>query len=506
MTGMSAFIATTRSGKVSGAEIADGVVAWSGIPYAAPPLGELRLRAPEPAADWSGVREATSYGAPSLQTPLPEIPGAAAAGFGAAPPEMPEPSEDCLFLNVVAPAGAANLPVLVWIHGGGYQTGNGTQGPGDGAVFARAHDVVVVTFNYRLGALGFLAVDGEPHSGAFGLHDQIAALRWVRENIAGFGGDPGRVTVYGVSAGAKSVANLLASPLAKGLIHRAASSSGGGDHVATPAQAAAVAARFFRELGTGPENVRRVGADEILAAQNAIGSGMSGTWVWRPAIDGSALTVRPVDAVAAGSAAGIPLLAQTCVNECFIYQLMVPDAAEQAERVLEEYFGESGRDEMLTAYKAARPDLADDPIRLGVEIMTDERYVIPTTRLVDAQSAHAPVWRSRYDVPLTGLPTSIVPGGVLPAVHGTDGAPIWNGGEGVAALLHQAWGNFVNHGVPGAAGLPDWPGYDVPRRATLIFDEPEPRLAEDPKGAQRAAWEGRDWPSGTWWRFDGVTP
>jgi len=500
---MSTFIAATGAGKVGGAEIADGVVAWLGIPYAAAPVGELRLRAPEPAVAWSGMRAATSYGAPAMQAQL-DFAAGASAGLGGAPLEMPEPSEDCLFLNVIAPAGAADRPVMVWLHGGGYQMGNATTSAGDGAAFARDHDVVVVTINYRLGALGFLAVDGEAHSGAFGLHDQIAALRWVRENIAEFGGDPNRVTVYGISAGAKSVANLLASPLAKGLFHQAASSSGGGDHVATPAQAADIAARFFGRLGTGPENIRRVGAEEILAAQNAVGSGMSSTWIWRPTIDGKALTTRPLDAIAAGSAAGIPLLAQTCVNECFLYELMAPGAGQQAGRVLREYFGEAGRDEVLAAYAAARPELADDPVRLGVEIMTDERYGIPTTRLADAQSAHAPVWRSRYDVPLTGLPTSIAPGGVLPAMHGTDGAPIWNGGEdgSVASLIHRAWGEFVAKGNPGARELPDWPGYNVSRRATLIFDDPKPRLADDPNGAQRAAWDGREWPSGTWWSLD----
>ena len=506
---MGAYIAATRAGKVSGAEIADGVVGWSGIPYAAAPVGELRLRAPEPVVAWGGVREATSYGAPALQAAL-EFGGASAAvGLGGVPLEIPEPSEDCLYLNVVAPAGATKLPVLVWIHGGGYQVGNATTTAGDGAAFARTHGVVVVSINYRLGALGFLAVHGEAHSGAFGLHDQIAALRWVRENIAEFGGDPDLVTVYGISAGAKSVANLLASPLTKGLIHRAASSSGGADHVATPAQAAAVAELFFGALGTGPENVRRVDATEILAAQNAIGGGggMRATWLWRPAIDGRALTVHPLAAIAGGSAAGIPLLAQTCVNECFLYQLMAPDAADQAGRVLLEYFGESGRDEVLAAYTAARPELAEDPIRLGVEVMTDERYVVPTTRLADAQSAHAPVWRSRYDVPLTGLPPSIAPGGVIPAMHGTDGGPVWNGGEGVAALMHRAWGNFVHSGVPSAEGLvdgpkdepADWPGYEPSHRTTLIFDDPEPRIVEDPNGAQRAAWDGREWPSGTWW-------
>lgn len=220
--------------------------------------------------------------------------------------ELPPPSEDCLRLNVTAPAGASASPVLLWVHGGGYQSGSGTDMAGDGAEFARDHGLVVVTFNYRLGALGHLAVAGEEHSGAHGLHDQIAALAWVRENIAGFGGDPDRITLYGMSAGAKAVANLLASPLTMGMIHRAASSSGGADHVATPAQAAGVARRFLRELGTTPDRVRAVPAADLLAAQTAIGSGLRTTWVWRPAIDGLALTTHPLRAIAAGAAAGVP--------------------------------------------------------------------------------------------------------------------------------------------------------------------------------------------------------
>ncbi len=498
---MGGHIAATSAGKVGGAEIADGVIAWRGIPYAAPPVGRLRLRAPEPAEPWSGLREATAYGAPSLQ---PSEFGGSTGAPGSVPEQLPEPSEDCLYLNVVAPAGATNRPVLVWIHGGGYRTGNATKMAGNGAAFARDHDVVVVSITNRLGALGFLAVPGEEHSGAFGLHDQIAALRWVRENIAAFGGDPGRVTVFGVSAGAKSVANLLASPLTRGLIHQAGSASGGADHVATPAQAAAVAARFLRTLGAGPQDLRRVGAEEILAAQKAMVDGPRATWLWRPAIDGRALTQRPLTAIAAGAAAGIALLAETCVNECSLYQLLTLDAADQAGRVLEDYFGATGREQILSDYAAARPELADDPVRLGVEVMTDERFVVPSTRLADAQSAHAPVWRSRYDVPLTGLPASIAPGGVLPAFHGADGEPIWQGGEGVAGLLHQAWGNFVNTGVPSAEGLAHWPEYDASRRPTMIFDEPEPRLAENPNGAQLAAWDGREWLSGTWWGFKGI--
>ncbi|MGH3171523.1 MAG: carboxylesterase/lipase family protein [Trebonia sp.] len=496
---MQTVMADTRQGKVRGIEVADGIIGWRGIPYAAPPVGPLRLRPPRPAEPWSGVRDGAAY-----RSPAPQVQLDAASLFGAVAlgPKLPPPSEDCLFLNVTAPAGAEKRPVLVWIHGGGYQSGSGTDMAGDGAVFARDHGLVVVTFNYRLGALGFLAVPGETPTGALGLHDQVAALRWVRENISAFGGDPEQVTVYGLSAGAKSVACLLASPIAKGLFARAASSSGG-EYVASPAQAGAVARRFFRVLGTGPERVRDVGADDIIAAQAAVGDHTRATWVWRPMIDGVVLTERPADAVASGAAAGIPLLAQHCVEECALFQSSAPGAAEQADRVLEGYFGAAGRDEMLTAYATARPDLAADPVRLRTEIMTDERYAIPTTRLADAQSAHAPVWRSRYDGPMTGLPPADFPGGMAPSFHGSDGLAIWRGRTGLGRLMHDTWGAFAVTGVPATVG--SWPRYTTGDRATMIFHADGPRAVADPNGRQRAAWDGRDWQPGTWWELDGPT-
>src|SRR6201996_74948 len=232
-------VAETAYGKLRGTEIADGVLAWRGVPYAAPPVGELRLRPPAPPPAWGGVRDALAHGDRPLH-PAPE----------AAPPEpLPPVAEDCLYLNVTAPAaalspGSARRPVLLWIHGGGFEMGHGADLAGDGAAFAGSHGLVVVTFNYRLGALGFLDVPGENPTGALGLHDQVAALRSPRENIAAFGGDPEQITVYGLSAGGKAVTNLLASPLTKGLIGRAAQSSGG-DHVKSPEQARDLAGRFF---------------------------------------------------------------------------------------------------------------------------------------------------------------------------------------------------------------------------------------------------------------------
>ena len=210
-------VAETTGGRVRGAEADDKILIWRGIPYAAPPVGPLRWRLPQRPRPWSGVRDATGWGAPSLQ---PAMPASALAGAPLSPP-APPPAEDCLFVNVTAPADARERPVLVWLHGGGYQIGSGPDTAGAGIAFARTHGIVVVTFNYRLGALGYLSLDGEEHTGAYGLHDQIALLGWVRDNIAAFGGDPRQITIYGVSAGAKSVGNLMASPLARGLFHRA---------------------------------------------------------------------------------------------------------------------------------------------------------------------------------------------------------------------------------------------------------------------------------------------
>ena len=479
-------VAQTTYGKVRGTEIADGIYGWRGIPYAQPPVGELRLRPPQPPQPWAGVRDATEYGLRSLQ-----------------PPErFPEPGppfgEDCLYLNVTAPAGAADNPVLFWVHGGGYETGTGTDMAGDGAAFASSHGVVVVTFNYRLGALGFLDVEGEQPTGALGLHDQIAALWWTFQNIAAFGGDPMRITVYGLSAGGKTVTNLLASPRTRGIVRRAASSSGG-DHIKSQGQARALAARFFRELGTGPDGVRAVPAADILAAQMAIATPPHSSWIWRPSVDGAALTSHPLTAISAGVAAGIPLLAQTCAHECAYYQLLAPDAAEQADRVLTEYFGERGRDTLLAAYTAANPGLGDTALRVAV--MSAERYLVRVGRLADAQSRHAPVYRSRYDGPYTGMPAEpeyaewaqLAP--LLDGAHGADGDAIFQGGDGLSGQLHDAWGAFVTTGDPG------WARYTVEKRNAMIFDPAGPHVAADPFAGVRQAWDELDWQPGPWWRF-----
>jgi para-nitrobenzyl esterase len=488
-------VADTAYGKVRGTEIADGVLAWRGIPYAAPPVGGLRLRPPAPPVPWAGIRDAVEYGRRSLQ-PDPAI-----------APRVPLPpaDEDCLYLNVTAPAGAVpggtgGRPVLLWIHGGGFEMGHGPDQAGDGAAFARSHGLVVVTFNYRLGALGFLDVPGEDPTGAFGLHDQIAALRWTRENIAAFGGDPEQITVYGLSAGGKSVTNLLASPLARGLFRRAAESSGG-DHVKSPGQARALTERFFAVLGTTPERVRAVPAADILAAQRAVAAAPQSTWLWRASVDGTALTAAPLTAIAAGAGAGVPLLLQTCARETALYQLTDPRAAAQADRVLAGYFGQERAAEMISSYAAAYPELDETMLR-GVTVMTDERYVVRTDRLAAAHAKHAPVWRSRYDGPYTGMdddPDFAPYAHLLDGGHGSDGVGIWQGGDGLSAALHESWAAFTMSGSPG------WARYEAGEPSAMVFAADGPRLTADPFAHAREAWAGLDWQPGTWWQVDGVS-
>jgi para-nitrobenzyl esterase len=277
-------VASTAQGRVRG-QVLDDLLVWRGIPDARVPAGELRFRAPQPPDAWPHIRPATEAGPVAWQSE--------AVNPFTGQPVVQHRDEDCLVVNVTVPAAPspdpAGYPVLVWVHGGGYVQGAGAGDlVGDGGVLA-THGLAVVTFNYRLGALGFLQLSdvtgGEfADAGQAGFLDQVAALRWVQASIGAFGGDPGRVTVYGVSAGGKSVANLLASPLTPRLMSRAVSSSGGAEHVTTPGQAIRLRRRLLHELGLaddagGVRGLLAAPAADLVAAQEAIATGAAGTWV-----------------------------------------------------------------------------------------------------------------------------------------------------------------------------------------------------------------------------------
>jgi para-nitrobenzyl esterase len=494
-------IARTKHGAVQGVPLGESLC-WRGIPYAAPPTGGRRWLPPQEPASWSGIRPADRFGfrAPQVITPELVPSGGAAISDGTSPT-----AEDCLFLNVCAPSEASDaaLPVLVWFHGGGYSWGSGAHYIGDGQALAEA-GVVVVTVNYRLGALGFLRLGhllGPEYeaSANCGLLDQIAALRWVQENIAAFGGDPGRVTVAGVSAGGKSVVTLMAAPATCGLFQRAIVQSGG-DHVISLDRAEELADSFLHTLGlerTNARNLLDLPSETILAAQQEIAAGARATWLWRPAVDGVTLPEAPTAAFASGRAQGIRLMAGVTRNEAGSYALADPTAADQAPRVLREIFG-GASDAVLEVYSSSHPGASEQELHLA--ILADERYGIPTIRLLDAQAPQAPCWRYRFDAPTPGAPPEKW------GFHGADVSYVWGIGfdgagdelRNLSEAMREIWVSFISHGTPESNALPPWPEYAPAERRTMIFDLPS-RIEADPAEAERRAWDSASWEPGTWW-------
>lgn len=477
----------TKYGPVRGRQ--EGPVhVWRGLPYAQAPVGEGRFRAPQPPQPWTEVREANAFGAvaPQLSVGLESRfnvrPGAA---------QLPAQSEDCLFLNVWAPAATGNYPVMVWVHGGSFVTGSGSMPLYDGARFAAQGEVVVVTLNYRLGALGFLHLAdlGPDFDNNLGLLDQVAALRWVQQNIAAFGGDPGRVTIFGESAGAMSIAALLGMPAAESLFQAAILQSGA-VRVQQPDRAKAVAQGMLRELGVSdPAALRTLPVEALLqAAQRLLRTFQSGL-PFQPVLDGVTLPLNPNEALAAGAWRGLPLLIGTNHDEGNLF--VSPDATGQhLERLLEPLVGRERAASIAGQYPASRVGQA--------ELITDTVFWLPAMQLAERQLPHAPVWMYRFDwqVP-SGQP-------IAGAFHALELAFVWNAldlpaaqiflsdapaPQPLAEAMHRAWLAFAHHHDPNGPGLLSWPRYELPARATLIFNT-ESHVEENPQQARRALWAG----------------
>jgi len=487
-------IAATRSGKIEGVE-QEGVLVFRGIPFAAPPTGRLRFRPPVREEPWDGVRDATRFGSDIAQADLPV---ARMLGSGGA-----ASSEDGLYLNVWTPAcDDARRPVMVWIHGGAYIFGSGSVSWYDGKHFAQHGDVVIVTLNYRLAQLGFLHLadcmgPDLAGSGNAGILDQIAALEWVRDSIAAFGGNPDNVTIFGESAGANSVATLLALPRAHGLFHKAIAQSAAGAWVSTRERAAKIAQRTLERLGvqTGDiDALRALPASDLLAANPDLSDEANGgvaALPWQPVIDGDVLAESPLDAVTAGGAAGVHLLTGTNQHEITLFQILDPSLADLDDAAILDRLGDLVPDPalLLHAYREVTPEASAKDI--WSELATDAVFRIPAVRLAEAQSAHAPVWMYRFSW------ESPVFGGVLRSTHALEipfvfdtlhelGADRFTGNgperAAIAVTMHRAWIAFAHTGDPG------WPQYEAGRRATIRFDT-EVEVLDDPDGAQRRAWE-----------------
>lgn len=468
--------------------VADGVVSFKGIPFAAPPTGELRWRSPQPAAKWTGVRQAVEFGANCMQ-----------GRFGPPPPAgataVPAPSEDCLYLNVWRPAdqAARNLPVMVWIHGGGFVGGSGSSPNTSGVQFAR-QGVVLVSINYRLGRFGFFAFPAlsserlDETKGNYAYMDQIAALQWVRRNITSFGGNPDNVTIFGFSAGGVSVHSLLASPLARGLFHKAIAQSGGSrDSVLTarpmradgvdpnyPVSAETIGIQFAQSMGIeGTDQaalvkLRGLSADQVLRGAPTQPGANVPSYELTPVLDGRLITETAETAYSARRQPHVPLLVGS--NSADTAGNRVRGTSK------EQLFARFGQwsDQAKAAYD---PDGSTELATLVARANDDFGQAEPARFAANAFAANgSPVFFYRFSYVQTaireraaaGAPHGGEIGFVFATLTARPGATASPEDLAVSRLAQRYWVNFSRTGDPNGAGLPTWPRHDPTR--DVIFD------------------------------------
>ena len=504
-------IVETQHGKVEGTA-GDGALAFKGIPFAAPPVGRLRWRVPQPPAAWPGVRQAKDWGRQAWQ-PAVEDAGMLSFVFNARNAAYRD--EDCLQLNVFTPGTkGAGRPVLVWIHGGGFAGGTGGTPVYDGSALARRGDVVVVTINYRVGAFGFLHLDEPtggriPATGNEGLLDQVQALRWVRDNVAAFGGDADNVTVFGESAGAMSVAALLAVAPAKGLFHRAILISGAASAAQPLSRAAEVAEGLLGKLGLSPKD----DADKLLALDPAVltkaaqgykaaGGGMT----FQPCIDGAVLAELPLAAVRNGAADGTPVLVGTQRDEWRGFARANPLTANLDEGGLLAEVAKNVQDPrtLIDGYRRIRGSrgAATDPVSLFAAIETHRKMRMPAIQLAESlaergQAAYHYIFagESPWDGGALGSPHAIIIGFVFGThAFSDESAAFFGKGEAADALsnhLQDALVALATTGCPRTEALAGWQAYDSATRSTAVFGHPV-AVASAPYEEERLLWAGRE--------------
>jgi para-nitrobenzyl esterase len=512
LTGFDVFSATpatagqvvdTTAGKVRGT-VQAGIHSFKGVPYGASTAGANRFMAPVKPTPWTGVRDCVRYGHQSPQnmsfTDVLAPQADPAEGF----------DEDCLVLNVWTPGVNDNRkrPVMFWIHGGGFAQESGSWPWIDGAALARRGDVVVITVNHRLNIFGYLHladIGGEKYaaSGNAGMLDLVAALQWVRDNIAQFGGDPGNVMIFGESGGGAKTSMLLAMPSAKGLFHRAAIQSGAWLR-ATPREEATKTARStLATLGISEKNLdalQRLPVEKLLAVVGRIGGPPPKDGAIRlgfaPVVDGKFLPAHPFDP-ATPISADIPLLVGCTQYEATLFTLPDPTAFTLDEAGLRSRVGamftEPEASRLIEVYRRANPNAT--PSDLFLLIYSDRLARRNSVRLSErkAEQGRGAVYMYLFAWKSPAL------GGKLRSPHtveipfvfdNTDVPTVMTrapGARELAARVSSAWIAFARNGDPNTAQLPQWPRYDTKRRATMVFDT-DSRVVDDPGGAERRAW------------------
>jgi para-nitrobenzyl esterase len=490
---------TVTSGRIAGA-VRNGLRMWRGIPYAAPADDDGRFRAPRPVAPWRGIWDASRFGPVAYQDRDAQFGGRLRAPR----------SEDCLTINVIAPLTAVDdkRPVMVFIHGGAFTAGSSREVPTLGEALVREGDVIFVNFNYRLGALGFLdftrySTPERPFENNLGLRDQVAALQWVHDNIASFGGDPANVTVFGESAGASSVTTLLATPAAAGLFARAIAESPAPEGI-YPTELTQTWADDYIELLRGLLNDQQTDATTLLStatADSLVRAGtllqrrtpdaVPGTIAFSPVIDGDYLPERPVDAIAAGRAHPVPLIIGTNAREGSLFRGRLDILARTKPRIRAVFAKteKQARARLFSTYRALPPRQS------AADFAGDYSFWYPSVRLAEGHAAHAPVYFYRFDIATRALEWA-----GFDATHGLELFAVFDltdmplaraagalGGRAAfkrtGERMRARWLGFAQCGNAGA----DWPTYSDEHRHTLIIDASD-RVESDPHRDRREAW------------------
>lgn len=505
-------IVETASGKLRGAMV-DGVAAFRGVPYGASTAAANRFMPPRPVTPWAGVRDALDYSGQAPQARLGPAPRAEMVDFSGPPDTSPE-TEDCLTLNVWTPAAdsAARRPVMVWLHGGAFSYGSSNSPRLQGMRLCRRGDVVVVTVNQRLNIFGHLDLSqfgGADYaaSGNAGTLDMVAALHWVRDNIAAFGGDPGRVTIFGESGGGGKVSTLLAMPAARGLFHRAIVQSGAAVRLRTAGRAAALTEAVLRELGLTRASLGELHAvpmRRLLAAigpaQQAIGASswpLLDRYPFGPVVDGSLLPRQPFDPDATPISADIPLVIGDCTHESSLF-LAHDDAVwhrtltEEALRSRIAAVAGAQADAVLALYRRLLPEAT--PAERLVAALTDGTFRIRSLLLAERKAAQAaPVWMYAFawQTPLfggrLGTPHAIDVPFTFDTLDFTNATDRSAGAQAVAATMSGAWAAFAHGGAPQSGAMPEWPVYTPAERATMVLDT-QCRVVRDPGRDARLLW------------------
>jgi len=495
----------TKYGKIQG-YTENGMEIFKGIPYAEAPIGKLRFSPPVAKKPWDGVLKALEFGPCAYQGNTADIIDELEVPtdgeiYHVQTKKLEPESEDCLSLNIWTPAtDSGKRPVMFWIHGGAFKTGSAKVDDHDGSALAKSGDVVVVTINYRLGALGYLYIPGVTANA--GQLDQILALKWVHDNIHLFGGDPNNVTIFGGSAGGYSVITLCAMPAAKGLFQRVISQS---PPLVDPIPDESPTKNLMNKLGIKEgdiDTLREIPVAEIIKVQDKISKGLDTGF--RPQIDGETLPIHPLKAFQSGECKNIDLMMGTTLDEFTIFVTTDPSLSKiNDEQSLIRILAQIGIEKkkiknILMTYKKAREGkYSNEPKQLLIALLTDMIFRIPTLCLLEDQSKNQP---NTYSYLFTWVSPAF--NGALGSFHGLETVYVFRQLDdpelkpliglkpnyNLSSKIKAAWTSFARNGNPNNDQLPQWPTYEINNRATMIFGE-KIEVLNAPFDQERAIWD-----------------